>query len=45
MNVILERKRIAEFGDFQTPPELAAKVCEIVSRLGVQPLSLIEPTC
>jgi hypothetical protein len=40
-----ELKRVAEFGDFQTPPELASKVCEVVSRLDFQPTSLIEPTC
>jgi hypothetical protein len=45
MSLVLERKRMTEFGDFQTPPELAVKICEVVSRLTIQPSSLIEPTC
>ena len=38
-------KEIAEFGDFQTPTELAVKVCEIVANQGFHPASIIEPTC
>ena len=34
-----------EFGDFQTPPALAAEVCALLKRLGVEPDSVIEPTC
>ncbi|WP_164735496.1 hypothetical protein [Pseudoflavitalea rhizosphaerae] len=35
----------AEFGDFQTPPELAEKITKLVSRNGSLPGTLIEPTC
>lgn len=38
-------KEIAEFGDFQTPTELAQKVCELVANQGFHPESIIEPTC
>jgi len=34
-----------EFGDFQTPYELAIKVCERLVRLGFEPQTVIEPTC
>ena len=35
----------AEFGDFQTPPDLAARVCALVARHGVRPASVVESTC
>lgn len=42
----LERRTKAEFGDFQTPPELAHKVCSLVSSSwGFSPSSVLEPTC
>ena len=34
-----------EFGDFQTPDALAAQACRLLSDLGIQPASLLEPTC
>jgi hypothetical protein len=34
-----------EFGDFQTPLELARQVCLLLSRSGLEPVSIIEPTC
>jgi len=34
-----------EFGDFQTPPDLAAEVCDLLCRLGLNPGSIVEPTC
>jgi len=34
-----------EFGDFQTPMELAREVCALISQRGFQPNSVIEPTC
>ncbi|MBI3246806.1 MAG: SAM-dependent DNA methyltransferase [Deltaproteobacteria bacterium] len=34
-----------EFGDFQTPIELARNVCSAISRTGFRPASVIEPTC
>ena len=34
-----------EFGDFQTPPELADQAMSILPRLGIKPKSIVEPTC
>lgn len=34
-----------EFGDFQTPPSLAVAVCSLLKRRGLEPKSVIEPTC
>ncbi len=38
-------RRKAEFGDFQTPPSLAKKVCLLLKELGCAPVSILEPTC
>ena len=38
-------KNKVEFGDFQTPAELASRVCNLIKQNGVNPVSLIEPTC
>lgn len=38
------RERI-EFGDFQTPPELAGLVCQVVASRGIEPATIVEPTC
>lgn len=38
-------KAIAEFGDFQTPPALALAATKVLARLGIQPRSIVEPTC
>jgi len=38
-------KETVEFGDFQTPGELAEGICRLVSRLGAEPASILEPTC
>lgn len=38
-------KERAEFGDFQTPPELASKVCSLLLSQGLNPATIIEPTC
>ena len=35
----------AEFGDFQTPPGLAARVAELVAASGFAPRTLVEPSC
>lgn len=35
----------AEFGDFQTPVDLARQVCLLLSERGQQPRSVLEPTC
>lgn len=38
-------KATVEFGDFQTPPELAREACRALRRLGTSPASILEPTC
>jgi hypothetical protein len=38
-------KQATEYGDFQTPPELAQAVCDLLEKQGQQPLGLVEPTC
>jgi len=38
-------KRTAEFGDFQTPDDLAATVLRTVQALGLSPKAVIEPSC
>jgi len=38
-------KSKVEFGDFQTPPELAREVCAALRRSGLAPASVLEPTC
>ena len=37
--------RIAEFGDFQTPPDLAWKVCQTIRRRLPSPRAIVEPNC
>jgi len=44
MTNILRQAQI-EFGDFQTPLELAKRVCQKLNELGVSPVTVIEPTC
>jgi hypothetical protein len=34
-----------EFGDFQTPLDLAREVCLLLAQRGIRPKSLLEPTC
>lgn len=34
-----------EFGDFQTPRELASRVCSLIKESGIAPSSIVEPTC
>lgn len=38
-------RRVTEFGDFQTPPELAEAVCRLAARKRCRPVSVVEPTC
>jgi hypothetical protein len=38
-------KVITEFGDFQTPPELALAATQVLVRTGVQARAVLEPTC
>lgn len=40
-----EKKRRIEFGDWQTPVDLALLVCDRLKSLGVNPSVIIEPTC
>lgn len=40
-----ERKRRAEFGDWQTPSDLARASCAKLIELGINPDVIIEPTC
>ena len=44
MKKIVEQTKI-EYGDFQTPLELANCVCQKLKTLGVSPDAIIEPTC
>jgi hypothetical protein len=34
-----------ELGDFQTPPGLAAAVCQVLRARGLAPQAIVEPTC
>jgi hypothetical protein len=46
MSITRPRTRATrEFGDFQTPPELAHAATHVLCRLGVHPRSILEPTC
>ena len=38
-------RRKQEFGDFQTPPQLARDVCSLLVGKGLAPSSVLEPTC
>jgi hypothetical protein len=40
-----EAKLKLEYGDYQTPDELASHVCRVLGRFGIRPKSLVEPTC
>ncbi len=41
----MKNPAISEFGDFQTPVELAEAVCAFLLAHGANPQSIIEPTC
>ena len=41
----IAHKAQIEYGDFQTPLELAQKVCQKLVELGVNPDVIVEPTC
>lgn len=36
---------VRQYGDFQTPPQLAAQVCARLRLMGVKPSAILEPTC
>lgn len=38
-------RKIKEYGDFQTPEKLACEVCAHLSKHGLRPAALLEPTC
>jgi len=40
-----DQSKATEFGDFQTPIGLAREVCALVKAKGLEPASVIEPTC
>lgn len=39
------KKRRIEFGDFQTPDNLAIEVCQRLAAFGIRPDAVVEPTC
>ncbi|MBN2270221.1 MAG: methyltransferase domain-containing protein [Sedimentisphaerales bacterium] len=41
----MNNKQKREFGDFQTPIELARKVCSLLSQRGFRPATILEPSC
>ncbi len=43
--VRMKNKQKTEFGDFQTPIELARKVCSLLSQRGLEPSGILEPSC
>jgi hypothetical protein len=45
MRSAAKTKEIAEYGDFQTPVALAREICATLARSGIQPKTIIEPTC
>lgn len=42
---LIKDKAVKEFGDFQTPRELSFEICRLLSKLNIQPKSIVEPTC
>jgi methylase of polypeptide subunit release factors len=45
MPIARKLKSKVEFGDFQTPVELAVKCCKLLAESGLSPASILEPTC
>ena len=43
--MVAKSRRIQEFGDFQTPPQLGREVCLLLAGKGLTPASVLEPTC
>ena len=41
----IKDKKVKEFGDFQTPKDLAFEVCRLVSQLIGPQSTIVEPTC
>ncbi|QNQ63905.1 SAM-dependent DNA methyltransferase [Brucella sp. 6810] len=40
-----KERDIWQYGDFQTPPELAQQICGLLSHRGINPTAIVEPTC
>jgi len=40
-----KQRDVWQYGDFQTPANLAGEVCSLLSRKGINPTAVIEPTC
>lgn len=40
-----DKKKKIEYGDFQTPPDLTDEVCRFLHQSGIEPRSIVEPTC
>lgn len=43
--LLATQKNQIEYGDFQTPLELAQKICQRLVERGINPDTIIEPTC
>ena len=43
--VLLKNSRACEFGDFQTPDDLAHRSLQVIKQLTINPKSILEPTC
>ena len=41
----IRTRKKTEFGDFQTSPELAHRVCNLLAKHELSPGSIVEPTC
>jgi hypothetical protein len=40
-----KERDVWQYGDFQTPPDLAADICTRIANMGIEPTEIIEPTC
>jgi type I restriction-modification system DNA methylase subunit len=45
MNKVARTKNKVEFGDFQTPRELTIEITKTLFDIGINPKTIIEPTC
>jgi hypothetical protein len=43
--MVLKTKEKWEYGDFQTPIELAKQALSVLKKLGIHPQAVLEPTC
>lgn len=43
--IVREPRAKMEFGDYQTPADLADASCRVLTGLGIAPASVLEPTC